>query len=207
MSIKKAKLIVTLKADDTIVAEVEDSILWQKVLSAIHNPSIEFTSPAPVDGNKEKNISTTHSTNINSSNSPLAKFANRVGINENQLVGAIDPSTEPPFLHLDVSCWEQMKKQAPARGSGAVAAAALTGTLLCIWFKEIGLGNPTQAQIAAVLKQINVVDKNTPRSIKNSSWLQGRPGGMVVLNPAEVSKAYNIAKSFCTKKWGNSDNE
>jgi hypothetical protein len=49
----------------------------------------------------------------------------------------------------------------------------------------IGLRNPTQAQAQAVLNTINIRDKNASIGIRGAGWLQSRPGGEIVLNPAQ----------------------
>jgi hypothetical protein len=94
-----------------------------------------------------------------------------------------------------------MKKQLGKRGPTAVSAIVAAATLLGLWFQKAELGNPTQAQAQGVLGTINITDKNASRSIQNTSWLQGRSGGQIVLNPAEISRAVRLAKCFCTKDW------
>lgn len=42
MTVKRAKLTIILKADDTTVAEAEDAALWQQVLAAIHGGNGEI---------------------------------------------------------------------------------------------------------------------------------------------------------------------
>jgi hypothetical protein len=108
---------------------------------------------------------------------------------------------EAPFMHLDPHCWEEMKKHVPQRGSIAIAPIVAAATLLALWFRAASLGNLTQAQAKQVLGTIHLTDPNASRSLKNTSWLQGRPGGQIVLNPAEISKAVKLAKCFCTKDW------
>lgn len=119
-----------------------------------------------------------------------------IGVSEHELVGALDPKNESPYLHLDVHCWEAMKKQTPQRGPGAVSPTALAGTLLCLWFKEAGLGHPTQGQSLEVLKTIGISDRNPSRGVRSAKWLQARSGGAIVLNPAQISKAIEVAREF-----------
>ncbi|MEJ8820039.1 hypothetical protein [Lacibacter sp. H407] len=204
MSTKKAKLTVILKADNTIVAEVEDPILWQKVLSLIHGNLLEN----PIGKNKfqEDGVVAENINEVKPKNdSTLSRFSHLIGVSESVLKGALDPSSDPPYLHLDRHCWEAMKKNTPQRGKGAISPTALSATLLCLWFNEIGLGNPIQSQALGVLKVIGVLDKNASRGIKLTPWLQSRPGGVVVINPSQISKAYTIANSFCTKNWSNKE--
>ena len=48
----KAKLIVALKANDVVVAELEDPGLWQRVLAAIHvgEAASQKSSNSPAEG-------------------------------------------------------------------------------------------------------------------------------------------------------------
>lgn len=203
MSTTKAKLLIILKADETIVAEVDNPLLWQRVLASIHSSEDGGKSfqeiPPPL---KETSEGIRHE-----DNDAVTRLARHIEVSKNDLVGAIDPSADSPYLRLDVHCWEAMKKQVPAKGRGAINPTAVVSTLLCLWFKEAGLGNPTQAQALGVLDGINLKDTNASRNIKNTPWLQGRSGGSIVINPAQVSKAYSVAKSFCTKKWNKDDTE
>jgi hypothetical protein len=117
------------------------------------------------------------------------------------LEGALSPTTQTPYLTLDVHCWEKMKKQLVGTGVSSIAALAVAGTLLVIWCRIAGLESPTQSQAQAVLATIEVRDKNASRSIRNASWLQSRPGGQILINPAENSKALLLARCFCTGDW------
>jgi hypothetical protein len=103
-------------------------------------------------------------------------------------------------MRLNAHCWEEMKKQLPARGKTAISPIVAAITMLLLWFQKAGLGNATQAQAQAVLATISLSDPNASRSIGNASWLQLRPG-QVVLNPAEISKAVKLTTCFCTKDW------
>jgi len=205
----KARLSVVLKANEVIVAEVEDAQLWQRVLSLI-------------DTGKSDTIAgrAAHEAEVRSVPSDEARPAFRAGASGNQdadainglaqqlglapevVAGALSPSTEAPYLHLDLHCWEALRSQLPARGRGAVAPVALAATLLALWFRHAGIGNPTQSEALSVLGTIGLRDQNASRGLKASSWLQSRGGGKIVLNPAEISKATKIAKSFCSKQWG-----
>lgn len=201
MASVKAKLRVVLHADETVVAEVEDAILWQKVLLAINEPAKGFAPLENPAGNGGATGGEKTPANLNNLDDPVDKFAARLGISREEVEGACAPSTEAPFMHLDVHSWEAMKSQLPARGTSAMAPIALAVTLLALWFREAGLGNPTQSAAQAVLRTINVEDKNASRGISRASWLQNRGNGVVVLNPAQVSKAISIAKMFCLKQW------
>lgn len=199
----KAKLKVILQADETIVAETEDSVLWQKILLAINQgggenfngggQALDFGDPAK-DAAAESATPAASGDTVN-------KFAQQVGVPREIVEGACAPSATEPYLHLDIHCWGQMKSQTPERGPTAYSPIAIAATLLTLWFRAAGLGNPTQSQAQAVLGTINVQDRNPSRGIQRSEWLQARTGGALVLNPAQASRAMAIAKSFCTKNW------
>jgi hypothetical protein len=191
----KAKLKVILQADETIVAETEDAVLWQKVLLAINQGGGENFTPNTQTPNRTDFLGDQGTGNA------IDKLAQQLGLAREAVEGACAPSTDEPYLHLDVHCWEVMKSQTPERGPTAYSPMAIAATLLTLWFRAAGLGNPTQAQAQAVLETIGIQDRNASRGIQRSEWLQARPGGAIVLNPAQASRAVNIAKSFCAKNW------
>jgi hypothetical protein len=195
----KAKLSVVLKANELVIAEVEDAILWQDILTAINSGKSNLdSSKAP----EEKKIEGQNGTPDKGKESDhIGKLATQLGITTDLVNGGCSPSNSAPYLHLDAHCWEAMKKALPSRGTSAIAPVVVAATLLGLWFQKTGLGNPTQAQAQEVLGTVNVTDKNSSRAIQNTSWLQGRTGGQIVLNPAEISKAIKLAKCFCTKQW------
>ena len=63
----------------------------------------------------------------------------------------------------------------------------------------------TQAACATVLDAIGVKDPNPSRGIKNTKWLQGRTGGAIIVNPAEISKAQEVTRLFCLKRAPSAD--
>lgn len=200
MTSVKAALTVVLKANEVVVAEVEDAVLWQNVLTAIN------TGKPALSADLEHEDATPGGTTSNSpgtlaDTSVLAMLAQQLSIEPSLVQGACAPTLEPPYLHLDLHCWEDMRKQVPKRGILAISPIVAAATLLALWFNKAGLGNPTQAQAKLVLGTINVEDPNASRSIQNTTWLQGRSGGQFVLNPAEISKAVKLAKCFCSKDW------
>lgn len=195
----KAKLSVVLKADSTVVAESDDAILWQKILAAIQGGSTlpdesrkrEIDPPDDLSGAGDAG-----------SDKAVARFAKSIGVSVETVIGALSPSSEPPYLHLDHHCWAQMKKGTPSRGVGSLSATGLAATMLALWFKEAKLDlHATQALASDVLDTINVTDPNASRGIKNTKWLQGRAGGVVVINAAEIAKAIELTRSFCAKQW------
>ena len=196
MSIK-AKLRVVLHADDTIVAETDNAALWQKILLAINNG----TSNTELGGVPELDFGTNDQPSRAQIGDAVEKFAKEMGLPRAEVEGACAPSTLEPYLHLDIHCWEAMKKQTAERGPTAFSAMAISSTLLALWFRAAGLGAPTQAQAQAVLATISVRDQNPSRGIERSDWLQSRQGGVVQINPANISRALALARSFCSKKW------
>jgi hypothetical protein len=205
MSIK-AKLRVVLQADDTVVAESDDSALWQKILLAINSGNHEgVVSGAKntsemrsvLDAGGESNATTAGPTVKDG----IKRLAAEIGVSTAEVERALGPEEAEPFLTLDHHCWEAMKQQTPERGPTAYSLIAIAGTLLALWFKSVGKGSPTQAQAQAVLAQLNLRDQNPGRGLERSDWLHARAGGTIVLNPAKISKATGIARSFCSKKW------
>jgi len=197
----KAALTVVLMADKTVVAESEDPILWQRILAAINKPA---------DGQQKDEISdlpdnlTTDSPTQRSGKpkDAVERFAQSIGVTHAEVVGALAPSLEAPYLHLDAHCWAAMKKTLGQRGGQSISPIGLASTVLCLWFKEAGIDPAVTQNLAlGVLSAINITDKNPSRGVKNTRWLQSRPGGVVVVNPAEISRAHEVAASFCTKSW------
>ena len=195
----KAKLSVILKADDLVVEESTDPILWQRVLAAINSRSSELKVDSVGDNSPPGASLTTGS--AGSAASAVDRMARQIGTDRSVLEGACSPMADPPYLHLDLHCWEDMRRQLPPRGRSAVAPIVISGTLLALWLRAAGLPNPTQAQAQAVLDTINVRDANPSRGIDRAEWLQSRSGGQIVLNPAEISKAVRLARCFSTKDW------
>jgi hypothetical protein len=206
MTSVKAALTVILKANEVVVAEIEDAILWQKVLTAINSgmPNFGIDPPPNISGetmpptNPDQSKAVVEAAPVST---PLDQLARQLGIDRALVEGGCSPTIEAPHILLNPHCWEEMKKQLPQRGPGAVAPIVAAATTLALWFQVAGLGNPTQAQAQAVLNTINLFDPNASRSIRNATWLQIRSGGQFVLNPAEISKAGGLMKCFCIKEW------
>lgn len=205
MSGVKATLKVVLQANDTVVAESEDPVLWQRVLHAINKgmgDGNEFLL-----GNEEKPSNIQKGTQQQKHHSDsgtedeIGRFAEFLGVSVEELVGACAPSKESPYLTLDMHCWNSLKEQTPPRGLGSVSPMALAGTLLALWMQVAKLGTATQAEAQKVLKTINLRDTNAARSIKGTDWLQGRSGGVIVINPARTKKAVAVARAFCDQNW------
>jgi hypothetical protein len=197
----KAKLTIVLKADETIVAEVENPGLWQRVLGIINQsgpPSgtaaIGLSDPQPDSLSGDSDVALGNDDSIE-------RFSKHLGASVDIVNGAMSPSREPPYLQLNAHNWEAFKKNFPKRGPGSVSPIGLAGTALALWFKDAKIDVPaTQALASAVLDTISVKDPNPSRGIKNTKWLQARAGGAIIVNPAEISKAQEIARLYCQKK-------
>lgn len=192
----KTKLKLKLFAGNVEVAESENVDLWQAAFEAINrgdaklnianmNSSIESGGTAEyVRASQDKAIES---------------LSNSLGISTDEFEGACAPSKEPPYIHLDEQYWEVLKAKTPMRGRGAISSVVLSATLLSLWFKQAGLGQPSPAQAGKVERTINLEDRARTRSLKNCSWLQIRKG-KIGINPAEMSKAILLAKAYCTKQ-------
>lgn len=203
MSGVKATLKVVLQANDTVVAESEDAALWQRVLLAINKGNLGESGALALEEGippiRKQGPTRTHLDS--SADDEVSRFAEVLGISSETLVGACAPAKESPYLTLDMHCWNTLKEQTPPRGQGSVSPMALAGTLLALWMQTARLGNATQAEAQKVLGTINLRDSNAVRSIKSTEWLQGRAGGVIVVNPAKSKKAVAVARAFCEQDW------
>ncbi len=186
----KTNVTIRLLAGEMIFAESHDPVLWQRVLGWM--TAKEDTHPDLPDSGDTQELP-------GESSGPLDRFARELEIGKDILLGALSPTDEAPFLHLDTRTWEAFKKNFPPRGALSVPPIALSATALVLWFRHSELGSPTQQQTLDVLGTIHLVDKNASRGIKNCDWLQMR-SGHIVLNPAEVTRAVQILKAFCLKQ-------
>jgi hypothetical protein len=194
----KAKLSVVLKADETVVAESDDPLLWQHLLGVIQRGE-KFDSPKDL-GASSRTPQTDNGFEGNADHG-LQRFARTLGLGVDVVEGALTPTREAPYLHLNPHNWEAFKKAVPARGATSVSAAALAGTMLALWIREAKLDvAATQALTAQVLATIGQRDPNAHRGINNTKWLQARAGGSFIVNPAEISKAVELTRSFCSKR-------
>ena len=184
----KAELSIVLKANEVVVAESNDANLWQRVLAAIQGAA----SAAPF-------IEDEVSVSVEDiGGDAIDRFVKYLGATREQVVGACDPSTEAPYIHLDNHHWEDFRKNMPARGANAVNVSVLALTLLVLWRTNANLEPPTVRDAAAVRDTIAVDDKNAGRSIANCEWLQER-NGVVRLNPSQTSKAIAVARAYCLR--------
>lgn len=188
----KAELKIVLKANETVIAESSDPILWQNVLAAINTPSA---------GSTNENLGQSDKGSLLSAKGPEQELAKEIGVSVEVLKGACSPSNDAPFIHLDKHHWEALKKGTPKRGPKAIAPIALAATLLILWKEKAKLGDSTKADSQKVLATIGLTGKNFSRAIGNCEWLQSR-NKAIVINPAQTSRAIALAKTYCTKEWG-----
>ena len=190
----KAELKIVLQANNTIVAESSDPILWQKVLASINAP------PESAPNNSIDNANQINVPDLLSPKGPLDKMAKEIGISIDVLKGACDPSNSTPFIHLDKHHWEAMKKATPLRGPNSISPIILSATMLILWKEKAKLGDATIKEAQEALDTLGLYDKHANRSLSNCEWLQLR-GKNVIINPSQTSKAITFARSYCTKEW------
>jgi len=127
------------------------------------------------------------------------KLAEEIEVSDGQLIGAIDPSEQPPFIRVNKRNWEGLVRAMPKRGRGAVSPLALVLTALSVWKDSANLGRASVAEGLGVLRALGLDDKNTKRSIANCEWLMERGDG-VVLNPGMMSQALEVVRALCEKR-------
>ena len=203
MTSVKAKPTVVLKANEVVVAEVDDALLWQRVLMAINGDGDgSLVEPAAVpEVVAEPRLAARSPAVTGTGSDAIGKLAHQLGLESPLMEGALNPSADAPFIHLNSHNWEAMRKQLPPRGRTAISPIVAASTLLCLWFRAAGLGNPTQAQALAALATIGEDDKNPSRGVRAATWLIARPGGQIQLNASEISVADKLGKAFCSKSW------
>lgn len=205
----KASLRVVLLANEIIVAESDDSALWQYNLAAITGgrmpsgpsngdgagrPMPQEVRPAEQRGDAPHSVS-----NGGVVGGGVERFAADLQLDVALLQAACDPTTDPPYMHLDVRAWQAFKRNTAARGPEAVPPVVLTATLLVLWFRIAQLGPVTISQAQAVLGTIDARDKNPARGLRNCDWLQTRDD-VIRLNPAQFDMALAVARAFCNQQ-------
>lgn len=191
----QANLVVKLLANDVVVAESDDSVLWQEVLGVLTGSQPKALGKSEKEETGGSDPDSSHQTNDQN----IIDFAKEIGVSSDVVIGACSPSEESPFIHLENHYWEAFKKNVPSRGPNSVAPLIVSATLLALWFKILKQKNFSQDQAQQVLSTINLSDRNPSRSINNCEWLQNR-SGKIHLNPAETSKAVKLAKAYCSKQ-------
>ncbi len=188
----KAKLKIVLQANDTVVAESHDPVLWQKVLAVINQPENENTDPTL--GKASDQFQSDEQPDKGS----ISKFAKELGVSLEVIKGACDPSETLPYIHLDKHYWEALKQQTPQRGPKAISPIVLAATLLALWQEKSKIKAITVKDALKTLGTIGLRDNHAQRGLQNCEWLQLR-GENIIINPSQTSKAIALAKSYCTK--------
>ena len=94
-----------------------------------------------------------------------------------------------------------MKKASPGRVPKAISHIALDSTLLILWKEQAKLGDSTVKEAKKILGTVNIRDNHPHRALDNCEWLQLRGSKNIIINPAQTSKAIELAKAYCTKEW------
>jgi hypothetical protein len=195
----KTTLTIVLKAGDVAVAESRDPALWQQVLAAISaRGDFENKAGETLDRGAHKKLDHRGQPPGTGGMTHSAAFAKELGITVETLTGATSPSEQAPYLHVDLHTWAAWTRNNPARGPNSVSATAIAATLLVLWFRKANLGTATIEQAQAVLQTANVTGTNPTRSIRNCQWLQLRGDNQILINPAKIAHAIEVARAFCS---------
>ena len=197
----KARLTIELKADEVAVAESHDPVLWQQVLAAISAAGDpEKTGPEKLGSEPSRKLDNLVQLAHIGAPSPVAALSKELGVTVEKLSGAISPSENAPYLHLDVHVWAAWARNYPTRGPTSISNTALAATLLVLWFRKANLGTATVEQAQAVLQTAHVIGTNPIRSVRNCKWLQLRGENQILVNPAKVGQAVELARAFCSSE-------
>jgi len=187
----RARLKLTLTADDVIVAETEDPQIWQAAFLAIQGDASALTPSQDEDATvewvpEEERVA-------------IKALAKELRVEVSDLMAACHPRPIPPYIFLSKHHWEAFKRNTPERGRNAVSNAVLALTLLLLWAEKAHVGRITTRDGYAVLRAISTRDEHASRAIENCPWLQTGMGG-VHLNPEAISKAIAVARAFCLRQ-------
>jgi hypothetical protein len=188
---KKPDLIVKLFAGDTLIDQSTDAGLWQRILSEIRGlvPVQPVSPKAPESLRKEGEEAST----------PIKAFAKSVGVQPEEIVGSLDPTSEGPFIHLNSHDWEALKRNTPVKGPGAISPSVLAATALVLWQKHSDTGEITLQTARATMSTIDLEDPNAARSVGNCEWLQVK-GNRIALNPSRSSAASRLLRAYCRRE-------
>lgn len=189
----KARLKLTLTADDVVVAESDDTRIWQAAFQAIQGANAEqvlgISAPEQDEGiawvpEEERTA--------------ILALADDLGIEPQNLLSACHPRMIAPYIFLNKHYWEAFKHQTAERGRTAISNAVLAITLLLLWGEKIHLERIALRDGMAVLRTIVARDDHASRAVENCPWLQ-KSSGRIVLNPEKISRAIAVARAFCTR--------
>lgn len=185
----KGELKIQLYIGENLAFESKDPALWQRVFLLMSDKSITKDGDRGESGRRENG----------SSSEPLARFAAKLEISTAEAEGGLSPEKTGTYLTLDHRYYEAFRKNFPPKGKNSMNATKLIATGLCVWFQEAQLGEVRVKHIEDVLGVLGVEDKNIYRTVDNADWLRIK-SGVISVNPAEISKAYELLRLFCTKR-------
>lgn len=189
----KAKLKLILTADNVVIAESDDTEIWQAALQAIQGAAVEQV----LGGEKEipdKGIDWVPE----EERAAILSLASDLAIEPQDLLSACHPRLIAPYIFPNKHYWEAFKQQTAQRGRNSVSNAVLALTLLLLWGEKIHLERVALRDGMAVLRTIVARDDHASRAVENCPWLQ-KSSGRIVLNPEKISRAIAIARAFCTR--------
>lgn len=189
----KARLRLTLTADDVVVAESDDTRIWQAAFQAIQGANVE-----QVLGTGESDQDAGIDWVPEEERAAILALANDLGIELPGLLSACHPRMIAPYIFPNKHHWEAFKHQTAERGRTAVSNAVLAITLLLLWGEKIHLERVALRDGMAVLRTIAARDDHASRAVENCPWLQ-KTSGRIVLNPEKISRAIAVARAFCTQ--------
>lgn len=187
----KARLKLVLMANDVVIAESDDTQIWQAAFQAIQGDAAGLRPEADDDADvewvpEEERIA-------------IKALAKELGVEVQDLMSACHPRPIPPYIFLSKHHWEAFKRNTPERGRNAVSNAILALTLLLLWAEKAHIERITVRDGYAVLRAISTRDEHASRAIENCAWLQTSGGG-VHLNPEAISEAIAVGRAFCLKQ-------
>jgi len=194
-----AKMRVVLEVDGKAMAESTDLGICAEVLRLLGAEADGCLEEALTRGGVDAPLGEGAPSRESPSGGATTRLAEEIEVPEGQLMGAIDPTEEPPFIRVNKRNWEGLVRGVPKRGRGAVSPLALVLTALSVWKDSAGLGRASVSEGLGILRALGLDDKNTKRSIANCEWLMERGDG-VVLNPGMMSQSLEIVRALCEKR-------
>lgn len=191
----KATLGIKLFAGEVLVAESEDSALWQEVLARITGAPVATATPAAPATPLTGSAVPTHTPAMPRGGTPIAKLAAALGVSEADVDSALSPTEEEPFIRIEPRHWSTFIRNVPERGAGAVPALVVSATAAALWFKAMGRDEVPFDVAKDVLGALGAGYKNPTRSINNCAWLQLR-GDNLRLDPRNFPQGEAFLRSF-----------
>ncbi len=191
------QLEVVLTAGGVEVARSKNRQIWLSTMAAItgaQSAKLQTGHSNVVDaGGGAEREGVGHEDGV----TPRQRFASELGISEEALEAAAYPTESEPYIELDPKYWEAFRR---TNGYGRTAPSVLVATLILLWDLQIkSVGDLGTRECAKVFTAIGLNDKNPTRSIRNCDWLQLR-GSVIKLNPQMISRAEEVASTYCTAK-------